>query len=159
MKNDLLEIIIEMDTRNQKDNYVTDYFDKHNIKWIRNKLYSGDVKLLNDTRIIIDLKANLEEISHNLCNSQEHARIHRELDRAKEIGCQEFVFLIKEDKIKTIEDLQNWTSKRTKVKGSTLLKIMVTMKQKYGVRFIICPRKKIGEMIIKLLENQKKEEE
>ena len=158
MKNDLLEIIIEMDTRNQKDNYVTDYFDKHNIKWIRNKLYSGDVKLLNDTRVIIDLKANLEEISHNLCNSQEHSRIHRELDRAKEIGCQEFIFLIKEDKIKTIEDLQNWTSKRTKVKGSTLLKIMVTMKQKYGVRFIICPRKKIGEMIIKLLENQKKEE-
>lgn len=145
-------MIIEMDTRNQKDNYVTDYFDKKGIKWIRNKLYSGDVKLLNDTKIIIDLKANLEEIAHNLCNSQEHARIHRELDRAREIGCEQFIFLIKEDKIKTIQDLQNWTSKRTKVKGEVLLKIFKTMSQKYRIRFIICKKRKIGEMIINLLK-------
>ena len=144
-------IIVEMDTRNQKDNYVTDYFDKHGIKWIRNKLYSGDVKLLNDTKVIIDLKANLEEISRNLCNSQEHARIHRELDRSREIGCEQFIFLIKEDKIKTIEDLQNWTSKRTKVKGEVLLKIFKTMSQKYNVRFMIVPKNKMGETIIKLL--------
>ena len=147
----MILLIIEMDTRNQKDNYVTDYFDKQGVKWIRNKLYSGDVKLLNDTRVIIDLKANLEEIAHNLCNSQEHARIHRELDRAREIGCEEFIFLIKHDKIKTIEDLQNWTSKRTKVKGSTLLKVMTTMKQRYNVRFMIVPKKNMGATIIKLL--------
>lgn len=147
-------MIIEMDTRNQKDKYVTDYFDKHNIKWIRNKLYSGDVKLLNDTRVIIDLKANLEEIAHNLCNTQEHLRIHREIDRAREIQCEEFIFLIKEDKVKTIQDLQNWTSKRTKVKGSTLLKIMITMKNKYGVRFVICPKSKMGEYIIRLLKKE-----
>lgn len=145
------QVIYELDTRNQKDSYVTKYFDKQGIKWIRNKLYTGDVKLLNDTRVIIDLKANLEEISHNLCNSQEHDRIHRELDRAREIGCEQFIFLIKEDKIKTIQDLQNWTSKRTKVKGEVLLKIFKTMSQKYGVRFIICEKKKMGSMIIKLL--------
>lgn len=144
-------MIIEMDTRNQKDKYVTDYFDKHNIKWIRNKLYSGDVKLLNDTRVIIDLKANLEEIAHNLCNNLEHARIHKEIDRAREIQCEEFIFLIKEDKIKTIEDLQNWSSKRTQVKGATLLKVFKTMKERYGVRFIICPRKDMGNRIIQLL--------
>ena len=144
-------MIIEMDTRNQKDKYVTDYFDKHNIKWIRNKLYSGDVKLLNDTRVIIDLKANLEEIAHNLCNTQEHLRIHKEIDRAREIQCEQFIFLIKEDKIKSIEDLQNWTSKRTKVKGSTLIKIFKTMKKRYGVRFIIVSRKDMGAKIIELL--------
>lgn len=150
-----MPMIIEMDTRNQKDKYVTDYFDKHNIKWIRNKLYSGDVKLLNDTRVIIDLKANLEEIAHNLCNTQEHARIHRELDRAREIQCEEFIFLIKEDKIKSIEDLQNWTSKRTKVTGKILYKVMSTMKERYGVRFIICPRKEMGKQIIELLGGNK----
>lgn len=144
-------MIIEMDTRNQKDSYVTDYFDKHNIKWIRNKLYSGDVKLLNDTRVIIDLKANLEEIAHNLCNTQEHLRIHKEIDRAREIQCEEFIFLIKEDKIKSIEDLQNWSSKRTKVRGDTLLKVMATMSKKYGVKFIIVPRAKMGEKILELL--------
>ena len=145
------EKIYELDTRNQKDSYITDYFDKHNIKWIRNKLYSGDVKLLNDTRVIIDLKANLEEIAHNLCNTQEHLRIHKEIDRAREIQCEEFIFLIKEDKIKSIEDLQNWSSKRTKVKGSTLLKVMATMSRKYGVKFIVVPRAKMGEKILELL--------
>lgn len=145
-------MILEIDTRNKRDEYLTKYLDKQGIKWIRNKLYSGDVKLLNDTRVIIDLKANLEEIAHNLCNTQEHARIHRELDRAREIGCEEFIFLIKHDKIKSIEDLQNWTSKRTKVKGSVLLKIFQTMRQKYNVRFIICHKDKMGETIIKLLK-------
>lgn len=144
-------MIIEIDTRNKKDKYVTDYFDKHNIKWIRNKLYSGDVKLLNDSRVIIDLKANLEEIAHNLCNSLEHNRIHKEINRAREIQCEEFIFLIKDDKIKNIKDLQNWTSKRTKVTGKVLCKIMQTMKERYGVRFIFCERKKMGERIIELL--------
>ena len=78
-------MIIEMDTRNKKDDYVTKYFDKQGIKWIRNKLYAGDVKLLNDTRVIIDLKANIEEIAHNLCNTQEHLRIKKELEKSKVI--------------------------------------------------------------------------
>lgn len=144
-------IIIEVDTRNKKDDFVTKYFDKTDIKWIRNKLYTGDVKLLNSTDVIIDLKANLEEIAHNLCNTQEHLRIKKEIDRAKEIGCKQFIFLIKEDDIKTLEDLKNWNSKKTKVKGETLLKIMATMKRRYEVRFIICKKEDIGKKIMELL--------
>ena len=144
------QIIYELDTRNQKDNYVTDYFDKHNIKWIRNKLYSGDVKLLNDTRVIIDLKANIEEIAHNLCNTQEHLRIKKELQKAKEIGCEEFIFLIKSN-IKSVDDLINWTSTKTKVKGSVLVKVMSTMKERYGCRFIFTTRENALKKIIELL--------
>ena len=143
-------MIIEMDTRNQKDNYVTDYFDKQGIKWIRNKLYSGDVKLLNNTRIIIDLKANIEEIAHNLCNTQEHLRIKKELQKAKEIGCEEFIFLIKSN-IKSIDDLINWTSTKTKVKGSVLVKVMSTMRERYGCRFIFTTRANAPKKIIELL--------
>ena len=143
-------IIIEMDTRNQKDSYVTNYFDKHGIKWIRNKLYAGDVKLLNDTSVIIDLKANIEEIAHNLCNTQEHLRIKKELEKAKEIGCKNFIFLIKSN-IKTKEDLINWTSTKTKVKGSVLVKVMATMRKRYGCRFIFTTRTNAPKMIIKLL--------
>lgn len=143
-------MIIEMDTRNKKDNYVTDYFDKHNIKWIRNKLYSGDVKLLNDTRVIIDLKANIEEIAHNICNSQEHLRIKKEIEKSKEIGCEEFIFLIKSN-IKSIDDLINWTSTKTKVKGSVLVKAMSTMRKRYGCRFIFTTRANAPKKIIELL--------
>lgn len=149
------EIIYEFDTRNRKDGYVTKYFDKHGIKWIRNKLYAGDVKLLNDTRVIIDLKANIEEIAHNLCNSKEHLRIRKELEKAKEIKCEEFIFLIKSN-IKSIDDLINWTSTKTKVRGSVLVKVMATMRKRYGCRFIFTTRANAPKRIIELLN--KKEE-
>ena len=144
------QIIYEIDTRNKKDDYVTKYFDKQGIKWIRNKLYAGDVKLLNDTRIIIDLKANIEEIAHNLCNTQEHLRIKKELQKAKEIGCEEFIFLIKSN-IKSVDDLINWTSTKTKVKGSVLVKVMSTMKERYGCRFIFTTKANAPKKIIELL--------
>ncbi len=150
----MIDEIIELDTRNKKDDYVTKYFDKQGIKWIRNKLYTGDVKLLNDTRVIIDLKANLEEVAHNLCNTQEHLRIHKEIDRAREIQCEEFIFLIKDDKIKSVEDLQNWTSKRTKVTGKVLYKVMRTMKERYNVKFVFVSKKDMGKKIIELLLNK-----
>lgn len=143
-------MIIEMDTRNKKDDYVTKYFDKQGIKWIRNKLYAGDVKLLNDTRIIIDLKANIEEIAHNLCNTQEHIRIRKELEKAKKIGCEEFIFLIKSN-IKSVDDLINWASTKTKVKGSVLVKVMSTMKERYGCRFIFTTRANAPKKILELL--------
>ena len=143
--------IYEIDTRNKVDNYITDYFDKHGIKYIRTKLYSGDVKLLNNTEIIVDLKANTEEIAHNLCNTMEHNRIRRELDRAKEIGCKKFIFLIKDDKIKSAGDLINWTSPRTKVKGSTLYKTMCTMSKKYGCSFMFTSKENAPKKLIELL--------
>ena len=86
-----------------------------------------------------------------MCNSLEHERIKREIQRAKDLGCENFIFLIQDSKIKTVEDIKSWTSPHTKVKGETLLKIMNTMRTKYNVRFMIVPKKNMGKMIIKLL--------
>ena len=148
------DIIIELDTRNKKDSYVTQYFDLHGIKWIRNKLYAGDVKLLNSTRVIIDLKANTEEIAHNICNNKEHIRLVKELAKAKEIQCEKFVFLIKDGKIKCADDLINWSSDKTKVKGATLYKSMVTMTKKYGCKFIFTTEENAPKKIMELLEKE-----
>ena len=104
-----------------------------------------------DYTTIIDKKDGLLELAGNLCHTQEHDRIKREIAKARELGCVNFIFLIQDNKIKSTEDIANWTSPHTKVKGETLLKIMTTMKQKYGVRFIIVPKKNMGEMIMKLL--------
>lgn len=144
-------MILEMDTRNQKDTYVTDYLDKQGIKWIRNKLYSSDVKLLNSTKVLIDLKKDLLEMCGNLTSLKEHERVKREIARAREIGCERFIFLIKEPKIKSIDDVINWSSKRTKVKGETLAKIMKTMSKRYGVEFIFTTKEKAGAMVVELL--------
>lgn len=144
-------MIIEMDTRNQKDEYITDFLDNHGIKWIRNKLYAGDVKLVNSTRVIIDLKKDLLEVCGNLTSLKEHERVKREIERAREIGCERFIFLIKEQKINSIQDVNNWSSKRTKVKGETLAKVMNTMSERYNVEFMFTKKELAGATILELL--------
>ena len=134
-------------------------FDKNGIVHIRTGLPSADYMALRydngfimDYSILIDTKANLLEMAGNLCHTSEHERVKREILKARELGCKEFIFLIAEDKIKSVGDIKNWHSKYTKVKGSTLLKIMGTMSKKYGVKFIICPKKQVGKKIIELLK-------
>lgn len=146
--------IIIVDTREKGNKKILEHFDKVGQDYIISKLDAGDYMLFKQYNTIIDKKDGLLELAHNLCNSSEHARINREIERAKELGCENFIFLIQENKIKTTEDIANWSSPYTKVKGTTLLKIMNTMKNKYNIRFIICEKKKMGDMIINLLNKK-----
>ena len=143
--------IIIVDTREKGHKKILEYFDKVGQDYIISKLDYGDYQLFKNKSVIIDRKDNLLELAGNLCHTLEHERVKREIQRAKDDGCKEFIFLIAESKIKTIDDIKNWSSSHTKVKGSVLLKIMLTMKERYGVRFIICPRKEMGKRIIELL--------
>ena len=144
--------LIICDTREKGNKKILEYFEKMGQDYIVSKLDSGDYMKFKDYTTIIDKKDGLLELTGNLCHAKEHERIKREIARARELGCENFIFLIQDNKIKSLEDIKNWTSPHTKVKGETLLKIMTTMKQKYGVRFIICEKKRMGEMIIDLLK-------
>lgn len=150
-----MQDIIIVDTREKGNKKILEYFDKIGQDYIISKLDSGDYMFFKKYNTIVDKKDGLLELAGNLCNTSEHERVKREIMRAKELGCNNFIFLIQENKIKGVQDIKNWKSKYTKVKGETLYKIMATMKQKYGVRFIICDKKSMGEMIIKLLTCQK----
>lgn len=145
--------IIIVDTREKGHKKILEYFDKVGQDYIVSKLDAGDYMLFKDFSTIIDRKNNLLELSSNLCRTSEHERVKREIKLARELGCENFIFLIAESKIKSIEDIKNWSSPHTKVKGETLLKIMQTMKKRYGVRFIIVPRKDMGKKIIELLND------
>lgn len=156
------KFIILTDTRQKSESHIIKEFDKQGILHIRTGLPSADYMAVRyneekgfylDYSILIDTKKDIEEIASNLCNSQNHQRILREIQKGKDLRAKQFIFLINGGKVKSIEDLQNWTSKRTKVKGSVLLKIFQTMRQKYNIRFIICQKNKMGETIIKLLSN------
>ena len=146
--------IIIVDTREKGHKKILEYFDKIGQDYIVSKLDYGDYQIYKQNNTVIDRKDSLLELAHNLCNTLEHQRINREIQRAKEDGVKNFIFLIAESKIKTPEDIKNWSSPHTKVKGETLLKIMLTMKQRYGIRFVIAKRNDMGKMIIKLLENK-----
>lgn len=149
--------LIICDTREKGNKKILEYFTKVNQDYIISKLEAGDYMIYKDYSTIIDKKDGLLELANNLCHTSEHERIKREITRAKEDGCQNFIFLIAESKIKSVEDIKNWSSPHTKVKGETLLKIMSTMKERYGVRFIIVPKKNMGKKILELLGGENDE--
>lgn len=162
-------LLILADTRQQKDEHIIRYFDDNNILWQRATLTSGDYMAIKiktdyskdevfgdeviykDFTTIIDTKKDIVEICGNLCRTTEHERIKREIATARELGCERFIFLIADSKITCIDDLVNWSSKRTNVKGETLAKIMKTMQERYGCEFIFCKKLAMGKQIIALL--------
>jgi ribosome-associated protein len=155
-----MKYVILTDSRQQKEEHILKEFDKQGILHIRTGLPSADYMALRyddakgmylDYSVLIDTKKDIEEIAGNLCNTQSHERVKREIFKGQEFGAKEFIFLINSGKVKTIEDLQNWSSKRTRVKGSTLIKVFKTMKERYNVRFILVPKKDMGKKIIELL--------
>lgn len=153
-------MIIECDTRQQKQAHIIKAFDDAGVKYIRNKLYCGDYKRVDSPKVIIDTKKNLLETSGNLCKVTEHARIKREIAKACDIGCERFIFLIADSEITSVDEVHNWKvptkkdgTKYTKVKPETLEKIMKTMQTKYGVEFMFCKKRDMGKKIIGLLQN------
>lgn len=147
----MMNNLIIVDTREKGNKKILEYFDKTKRDYIISKLDAGDYMIYKDYSTIIDKKDGLLELAGNLCKTTEHERIKREIERAKELGCKNFIFLIQENKIKTKEDIILWKSRYTKVEGKTLYRIMETMKNRYNIRFIIVPKKDMGKTIIDLL--------
>jgi ERCC4-type nuclease len=150
-------MIIQIDTR-EKARAIKrilktfDDFLENDIKYISSKLYVGDYMLYGHPEVIIDRKQNLGELAGNICGPQ-HARFSTELKNAKEVSSH-IVILIEDDNIKSFEDVKNWKSNHTKVKGETLYKAMKTMEaetDKYDVEFRFCRKCETGEEIIKIL--------
>ena len=92
----LSSLTIQVDTREKvgKNDHILNFFDKKEISWVKKKLDFGDYAPLipkNEElgipedisfadKIMVERKANLEEISKNLC--QDNGRIYRELASA-----------------------------------------------------------------------------
>lgn len=153
------DFIILTDTRQQKEKHILKKFDEQGIIHVRTGLPSADYMALRydegfvlDYSILIDTKKDLIEVANNLCNTLNHERIKREIETARELGCKDFIFLVGDSKIKSPDDIKKWYSPYTKVKGITLFKIMLTFQKKYGVRFIFCQRKDVGNKIVELLK-------
>ena len=157
------DILILADSRQQCDNHITKHFDKENINWIRTKLDSADYMavrydngFVKDYSTLIDTKKDLLELCGNLCHSNEHARVVREIELGQSLGCTNFIFLIADNNIKTVEDIKLWSNKNTKVKGETLLKVMSTFKKNHNVKFAIVPKKEMGKKVVELLMGESK---
>jgi hypothetical protein len=149
-------MIIQIDSREQKNEHVRDYFDSVDQQWFTSKCYTGDYYDFTNPRVCIDLKQSHGDGIAELCANLTigHERLVNEVTRAKEVGFKKFYFLIVSTKITRLEDVHKWVNKRGKVKPETLQKIMVSFRKNHNVNYVFCKKKKAGQEIIRLLGGQ-----
>lgn len=144
-------------------------FDSQGVKYFSSKLLVGDYMNLDNPRLIIDRKQNLQELCGNVC--QQHERFKKELIRAIEAGLQLIILIEHGNDIKSLEDVYFWQNPRKheirwktvngqKIKtvvsakavdGEQLYKSLCTIRDRYNVRFEFCNKNETGKRIMELL--------
>lgn len=148
---------------------IIKYFDDNGIKHFSSKLLVGDYMSLDNPRIIIDRKQNLQELCGNVC--QQHERFKKELLKAIDAGIQLVILVEHGPDIKSVEDVYFWKNprkhevrwkcengKRVKyvvsskaVDGDQLYKSLCTIRDRYNVRFEFCNKNDTGKRIVEIL--------
>ena len=136
---------------------ILDEFDRQCVKWFVSKLPVADYMNMDNPRLVIDRKQNLNELCNNVV--QEHKRFAAELSRAKDMGIH-VVVLVEHGKNTTcLNDVIKWQNPRLKqspmaVSGERLFRILSTMQnnhEKYDVEFQFCEKADTGKRIIEIL--------
>lgn len=147
-------MIIQIDSRERQSN-ITKYFDEIGQKYVISKMIAGDYQDVSNIDTLIDLKQShgdgIAEICMNLTRTTNHERLKKEVQRAFDINCKRFIFLIVHPTIKSIDEVHLWVNKRGQVKPDVLEKIMKTFRDRYNVEFIFTTRANAPKKIIELL--------
>ena len=141
-------------------------------KIVRSKMYVGDITLLENQTICIDLKQNLQEVYGNII--LHNMRFKAECIRAKEAGIR-LVVLIADAHIRDVSEVHTWDNPRLRkwetvkaaqekgkllnvklspkppVSSEQLQRAMETMGERYGVEWQVCPKEETGKRILEIL--------
>lgn len=162
---------VQVDTREHTKEWerIKGQFDALGVQYFRSKMYVGDYQSLDNPRLVIDRKKDLQEICGNV--SQQHERFKAELLRAKEQGIKLVILCEHGADIKSLEDIYFWQNprkyqirwktvngKRVKdvisakaVDGNQLYKSLCTIRDRYNVDFVFCQKEETGQKIIDIL--------
>ncbi len=162
---------VQVDTREHTKEWerIKGQFDALGVQYFRSKMYVGDYQSLDNPRLVIDRKKDLQEICGNVC--QQHERFKAELLRAKEQGIKLVILCEHGADIKSLEDVYFWQNprkyqirwktvngKRVKdvisakaVDGNQLYKSLCTIRDRYNVDFVFCQKEETGQKIIEIL--------
>ena len=133
---------------------IIKYFDDNQILHFISKLPVGDYCNLDNARVVVDRKANLQELCGNVC--QQHARFAGEMIRAQEIGIKLIILCEHSPYIKCLEDVREWVNPRLRTSpkamtGERLYKALRTMSIRHNVDFFFCSKSETGKRIIEIL--------
>ena len=124
-------------------------------KTIVSKLYVGDYQSLDNPRLVIDRKKDLQELCGNV--TQQHERFQRELIKAQEAGIRLIILIEHGGDIQSLEDVYFWDNPRLlqspkATTGKGLYKSLCTIRNRYNVRFEFCTKQETGKKIMELLD-------
>lgn len=162
---------IQIDSREKQKELdrILPQFDALGAQYFRSKLYVGDYMSLDNPRLCIDRKKDLQELVGNV--TQQHERFKAEMIRARDAGIK-LIILVEHGKgIDSLDDVLFWQNprkheirwrwengKRVKsvisakaVDGNQLYKSLCTIRDRYGVDFIFCQKHETGAKIVELL--------
>ena len=164
-------MILLEDTRNQpgKHKNIELYCRQQGIEIVRTKLLVGDYMLTgiqNEDGTISGIKGDIvcdtkslgvPELASNIF--QEHDRFRRECELAQKCGMK-LIILVEE--VLPGGLLENWRSPRGKdglprhkFDPARLKKAMLTMQDKYGVKFRFCDGRSTGRVLIEYLKGER----
>jgi len=155
-------MVIQIDTREHKWERarVEMQLAKIGIKTISSKLYVGDYQSLDNPRLVVDRKKDLQELCGNVC--QQHERFRNELLRALDAGIRIIILCEHGDDIRCLEDVYFWDNPRIAkspkaTTGKLLYASLCTIRDRYSVQFEFCNKSETGKRIVELLDNGEKE--
>ena len=153
---------IQIDSREHKFELarIQKQLTKAGCKTIVSKLYVGDYQSLDNPRLVVDRKKDLQELCGNVC--QQHERFKNELIRALEAGIQIIILCEHGADVQSLEDVYFWDNPRIKkspkaTSGESLYRSLCTIRDRYNVRFEFCTKRETGKRIMELLSNGKEE--
>jgi ERCC4-type nuclease len=148
----LKSMIVLVDTREQQNSWITDYFTEKGIGFKSFKLNSGDYSLMLpanpelgimrelyfDRQIFIERKASLEELSHNLAQSRD--RFVNEFLRCGD--CRKFLMV----------ERGNWAdiitgNYETEFAPNSYFASLLAFQQRYGLNVAFVEKKHAGQFI------------
>lgn len=145
--------MIRVDSREKKWSHIQQYFDEKGVEYIFPiKLDVGDYFNTDNSKVVVDRKANLQEVCTNLMKGKNNeTRFIKECRRAKEQGIR-FIVLVEGNNYKTVSDVRTWKSKYSKHTGIWLEREMFLLFMAYGVEWQFCRKDQTAKKILELLE-------
>ena len=163
---------VQVDTREHKSELdrIQKQFDALGVQYFRSKLYVGDYQSLDNPRLVIDRKKDLNELCGNVCSKQ-HERFTAELRRAIQQNIKIVILVEHGEDVKSLEDVYFWENprkheviwktvngKRVKtvrsakaIDGMQLYKSLCTIRDRYNVDFEFCTKEETGKRIVEIL--------
>ena len=162
---------VQVDTREHKSEWerIQKQFDALGVQYFRSKLYVGDYQSLDNPRLVIDRKKDLNELCGNVC--QQHDRFKAELIRAMQQNIKIVILVEHGEDVKSLEDVYFWENprkheviwktvngKRVKtvrsakaIDGRQLYKSLCTIRDGCNVDCGCCTKEETGNRIVEIL--------